>query len=70
MRLDQRPHHSERQGDRVWFALHLRRQSPSGHRRLPGGRLKDGVWELRVDLGIDPLTGKRVQPPPGVPGWR
>jgi integrase len=24
-------------------------------------KLKEGVWELRVDLGIDPITGKRKQ---------
>jgi integrase len=24
-------------------------------------KLKDGVWELRVDLGTDPVTGKRKQ---------
>jgi integrase len=24
-------------------------------------KLKDGVWELRVDLGTDPITGKRKQ---------
>jgi integrase len=24
-------------------------------------KLKDGVWELRIDLGADPITGKRKQ---------
>jgi hypothetical protein len=24
-------------------------------------KLRGGVWELRVDLGVDPITGKRKQ---------
>jgi hypothetical protein len=29
--------------------------------RVSKRKLKEGVWELRIDLGTDPITGRRKQ---------